>query len=87
MPDRPSLPVLSNLLGQFTMSPRPYVPPAWPPSAWQFTMSPSASPNCWDNSLCPLGLPKTFHGNTPSPISVTRYNRPKSSDFLAANSS
>ena len=30
---------------------------------------------------------KTFHGNTPSPISVTRYNRPKSSDFLAANSS
>ena len=30
---------------------------------------------------------KTFHDNTPTPISVTRYNRPKSSDFLAANSS
>ena len=43
MPDRPSLPVLSKLLGQFTMSPSAR-PPLGPP-----TMSPSARP--------PLGPP------------------------------
>src|SRR5208283_4156046 len=66
MPDRPSLPVLYNLLGQFTMSPWG---PAWPPSAWQFTMSPSASP------YVPLGLPKLLGQFTMSPRPPQNFSR------------